>query len=87
MPTIGLRVRAAKKKSRLLVDIDPDLDPSNYRFTIQRKAGKKWRTVRRTQTLGPRDRVVVNLPRGTYRVVVPSQHDMLGARASARLKR
>lgn len=86
-PTIGLRVRAVTRKSRLLVDIDPDLDQSNYRFTIQRRSGKKWRTVRFTQTLGPRDRAVVDLPRGTYRVVVPSQHDMLGARASTRLKR
>ncbi len=37
--------------------------------------GKKWRTVRRTQTLGARDVSIIDLPRGTYRVVVPRQHD------------
>lgn len=85
--TIGLDVRAVRKKSRLRIDIDPDLEQSNYALTVQRRAGKKWRTVRRTQTLGPQDAIEVDLPRGTYRVVVPAQHDMLGVRATARLKR
>lgn len=86
-PRIALALKAVKKKSRLRIDIGPDLDPSNYRFTIQRKAGKKWRPVKRTQTLGPKDRSTVNLRRGTYRVIVPAQHGMPGARATARLRR
>lgn len=84
---ITLRLKAVKKKSKLRVDIGPDRDPSNYRFTVQRKAGNKWRTVRRTQTLGARDVSILNLPRGTYRVVVPRQHGLAGAQATARLKR
>lgn len=86
-PTITLSLRAVRKKSKLRIDIGPDLDPSNYRFTIQRRAGKKWRTMRRTQTLGARDVSIIDLPRGTYRVVVPRQHDMAGAKAEVKLKR
>lgn len=82
-----LRLRAVRKKSRLKVDVGPDLESSNYRFTVQRRAGKKWRTVRRTQTLGPRDVMVLDLPRGTYRVVVPRQHEMAGTSATVRLRR
>ena len=35
--------------------------------------------VRRTQTLGARDVSIIDLPRGTYRVVVPRQHEMDGS--------
>lgn len=85
--SITLRLKAVKKKSKLRVDIGPDRAPSNYRYIVKRKAGKKWRTVRRSQTVGPRDRVVLDLPRGKYRVVVPRQHGLAGAQATARLKR
>jgi hypothetical protein len=71
----------------LRVDIDPDLNPSNYRFTVQKRRGGAWRTVRRTQTLGPQDLMVIDLPRGRYRVVVPRQHDLPGTRATVRLRR
>ena len=86
-PTITLSLRAVRKKSKVRIDIGPDLDPSNYRFLVQRRHNKKWRTVRRTQTLGARDVSIIDLPRGTYRVVVPRQHAMAGARAEVRLKR
>ena len=86
-PTITLGLRAVKKKSRLRVDIGPDLDQSNYRFTVQRRSGTRWRTIRRTQTLGAQDVSVLNLPRGRYRVVVPRQHDLAGTRAEVRLRR
>lgn len=86
-PRITLVLKAVKKKSRLRIDVGPDLEQSNYRLRIQRKAGKKWRPVKLTQTLGPQDRITVNLRRGTYRVIVPAQHGLLGARATARLRR
>jgi hypothetical protein len=86
-PTITLSLRAVRKRSKVRIDIGPDLDPSNYRFLVQRRVGKKWRTVRRTQTLGVREISIIDLPRGTYRVVVPRQHEMTGARAEVRLRR
>ena len=86
-PRITLAVKAVKKESRLRIDVGPDLEQSNYRLRIQRKAAGRWRTVKRTQTLGPRDRMRVDLRRGKYRVIVPAQHDLLGARDTARLRR
>lgn len=86
-PRITLRLKAITKKSRLKVDIGPDLSPSNYRFKVQRRTAGKWRTIKRTQTLGPRDLMVLDLRRGRYRVVVPRQHDLAAARETIRLKR
>jgi hypothetical protein len=87
---ITVKLKALKKKGgkpRLRIDVGPDLNPSNYQVRILRKAGKKWRVVTRTQTLGPRDRVTVKLKPGRYRVVVPRQHGMAGTSATIRLKR
>ncbi|MBL0749924.1 hypothetical protein [Nocardioides baculatus] len=86
-PRITLALKAGRKKSRLRIDVGPDLEQSNYQLKIQRKAGKKWRTVKRTQTLGPRDRIRIDLRRGKYRVIVPAQHGLQGVRATARLRR
>lgn len=87
VPRLGLSVRAVEKGSKVRIDIGPDLEQSNYRLVVQRARGKAWRTLRRTQTLGPRDRVVLDLPRGHYRIVVPPQQGMAGARATVRLRR
>jgi hypothetical protein len=84
---ISLALDAVRKKSRLRVDIGPDLDPSNYRFNVQRRTSGTWRTIRRTQTLGANDVMILDLPRGRYRVVVPRQHGMTGTSAIARLRR
>lgn len=69
----AVKVGAVKKKSRLRINIDPDSAADNYRVTIQRKAGKRWRKVQRARTRGDRDVVVVDLRRGKYRVVLPAQ--------------
>ncbi len=70
--TRTIAARAVKKKSRLRIDVGPDSASSSYRVVIQRKAGKRWRKVERVRTRGTRDVVVVNLRRGTYRVVLPT---------------
>lgn len=64
--TVG--VRAAKKKSKLFINVDPDSADTNHAFVIQRKVGKKWRTVKKGRTRGAKDTAVINLKRGTYRV-------------------
>ena len=68
-----MRVGTAKKKSRLRIDVDPDSAADNYRVTIQRKVGQRWRKVQGVRTRGDRDVVVVDLRRGKYRVVLPAQ--------------
>ena len=70
-PGRGVVAKAVKKKSKLRIDVGPDSASSNYRVVIQRKLGKRWRKVDRVRTRGDKDTVVVNLRRGTYRVVLP----------------
>ena len=84
----AIKVGAVKKKSRLRINVDPDSPDSSYRVTIQRRTGKKWAKVRRVRTRGTTDVVVVNLPRGKYRVILPKQ-DLSPAltSSSVRLKR
>lgn len=71
-PARSIVAKAVKKKSKLRIDVGPDSASSNYRVVIQRKAGKRWRKVERVRTRGPKDKVVVDLRRGRYRVVLPT---------------
>lgn len=70
-PGRSVVAKAVKKKSKLRIDVGPDSASSNYRVVIQRKVGKRWRKVERVRTRGPKDKVVVDLRRGRYRVVLP----------------
>jgi hypothetical protein len=84
---IFVRVAAVRHGSRLEVDLGPDSADHDYRFRVQRRTDRGWRTVRRTTTRGARDMRVLDLPRGRYRVVVPDQLDMAGDRGHASLRR
>ena len=80
--------RAVRKKSRLRIDVGPDSASTGYRVVIQRKVGTRWRKVVRVRTRGSRDVVVVDLRRGTYRVVLPKSARGPAVRSSAvRLRR
>ncbi|MEI2714116.1 MAG: hypothetical protein V9G04_12705 [Nocardioides sp.] len=77
---ISAALKAVKKRSRLRVDLGPDSSALNYRFVVQRKVNGKWRKVKKARTKGPRDRRVLDLKRGVYRVKVPSQFGLGGTR-------
>lgn len=66
---------AVKKKTWLRIDVGPDSASTNHRVRIQRRVDNRWRTIERVRTRGDRDVVVVNLRRGTYRVVLPRSTD------------
>ena len=84
----SVRIRAVKHKALLLVDVAPDSSSHDYAFKVQARTAKGWRTVARSTTRGTADRRRVDLPRGRYRVVVPTQHDVLASRSpSVRLRR
>lgn len=67
-------VRAVGKRSKLRVDVNPDVGAQAWKVTVQRKQGPGFGTVRKVRTRGPDEVVTVNLPRGTYRVVVPARY-------------
>ena len=75
IPSVALTVGALASGSRLSVDIDPDLATGAWTFHVQRlRPSGAWRTLRRSfTTRGEQETRIVNLPRGTYRVRVPSR--------------
>lgn len=85
---IVLGVKAVKRKDRLRVGIRPASAERDYAFRVERLRRKKWRTVKRVRTSGPRDVTVLDLGRGGYRVVVKDQHGLVGTTSqTVRLKR
>lgn len=85
---IKVTLKAKYHRSKLLVDVNPNKKYKNYRIKVQKKKSGKWRTVKKTRTKGSRDRRIINMPRGRYRIRVPAQFDMLrGTSNSVWLKR
>ena len=75
IPSSVVTVGALASGSKLGVDIDPDLSAGAWAFRVERQRGDgSWRTLRATyRTRGALETRVVDLPRGTYRVRVPSR--------------
>lgn len=73
----SVRVKV-RNGSRIVVDVGPDRANGGYRFIVKRKVGPRWRQVRTSRTTGPRDRRVLDLRAGRYRVVVPPQAGFAG---------
>ncbi len=74
IPSAAVTVGVAASGSALSVDVDPDLSAGAWTFHVQRqRADGSWRSLRATyRTRGARETRTVDLPRGTYRVRVPS---------------
>jgi subtilisin family serine protease len=75
IPSAEVTVGAVASGSKLGVDIDPDLSAGAWAFRVERQRGDgSWRTLRATyRTQGALETRVVDLPRGTYRVRVPTR--------------
>ncbi len=78
---ISVAVRA-KRASVLMANVDPDLGAGAWNAQIQKLQGKRWKTKVRTSTSGPQETIVRDLPKGRYRVVVPTQSGYQGATSS-----
>ncbi|MFM8351624.1 MAG: hypothetical protein ACKN9D_11230, partial [Actinomycetales bacterium] len=79
-----MSVSAAKAKPRvtmtggprLLVQVGPaQAGPGAWRFTLERRNGNSWERAGDYLTRGTREEVSLPVGAGTYRVVVPAQHD------------
>ena len=83
-------VKARAGKSKLLVVVKPKLGAKQqWSFQVQRKRGKQWRNLGKVRTTaGAKHRRLLNLPKGTYRVVVSPAHGYEGSTSKAvRLRR
>ncbi|HWC24049.1 MAG TPA: pentapeptide repeat-containing protein [Flexivirga sp.] len=76
---------ASNADGTLLVDVGPELSgDAGWRVTVQRLTESGgWRAVSSQTTNGSGERLTLNLPKGTYRAVVPPQHSHLGSTSSA----
>lgn len=84
---VTVRAKAKIRKSKLLVDVNPSLG-EHWSFAVQVRKKGAWRTLNRQyRTKGVKDRRMVNLPKGRYRVLVEVAEDRTIASAAARLKR
>ena len=86
-PTIG--VTAVNGRGALGIDVEPTQGDDYYVLRIQRRTSGGWVTLARVyRTIGPDETRVVDLPAGTYRVLIQATSDYgRGVSASVRLTR
>lgn len=80
-PAAIASVRAIGGASKLRVDVDPNKGRGYWRFAVERRGPEgTWRNVGGTyRTQGAKETRTINLPAGTYRVVVKPKYGYLGS--------
>jgi hypothetical protein len=87
MPTV--KVKAISGRSKLKVDVNPNVGRKYWTFQVQRKnADGTWKALKTYRTLGSAEKRTLNLRKGTYKVFVNPKFGYQGAMsAEIRLKR
>ena len=85
-----MRIKSVRKKSKLYVNVNPNMGERRYwSFAVQKKRKGVWRTrstVYRTE--GSKETRTLNFKKGKYRVVVLPKFGYVGATSDpVRLKR
>lgn len=68
-----VKISSVANGSRLKVDIDPNKGAKAWVFQVQREGEDAWQTLRTYRTVGKRETRTINLPQGTYRVLVSAR--------------
>jgi hypothetical protein len=70
-----VKVRATGGTSKLSVDVDPNKGKGYWTFQVQRQnADGSWKALKSYRTQGTKETRTINLPKGTYRVVVRAKY-------------
>jgi subtilisin family serine protease len=70
-----VKVKAVSGRSKLKVDVNPDKGTGYWTFQVQRRnADGSWKALKSYRTQGARETRTLNLPKGTYRVVVRAKY-------------
>ncbi len=78
MPTV--KVKAVSGRSKLKVDVNPNMGRKYWTFQVQRKkADGTWKALKTYRTVGSSEKRTVNLPKGTYKVFVNPKFGYQGA--------
>lgn len=89
-PKPSVAVKAVSHRSKLHLNVNPNLGKDCWRFKIQKqRSDGSWRTLKKTyKTKGSAETRTINLKKGTYRVWVKAQHGYAGVKsAKVHLKR
>jgi hypothetical protein len=66
-----VRVKAVSGRSKLKVDVNPNMGGKYWTFQVQKQMGDgTWKALKTYRTLGSTEKRTVNLSKGTYQVWV-----------------
>jgi hypothetical protein len=79
-PAPTVKVKAVSGRSKLKVDVNPNMGRKYWTFQVQRKkADGSWKPLKTYRTLGSAEKRTINLPKGTYKVFVNPKFGYQGA--------
>jgi hypothetical protein len=80
-PTARATLTTNAARSKLIVNVDPDKGSGYWTFRVQaQRPDGNWRTLKRTyRTQGRREARTIDLPAGTYRIMVKPKYGYLGS--------
>ena len=74
-PPTGVRIKATGGKSKLLVDVNPNKGSGYWTFQVQsQRTDGTWKPLKSYKTKGSKETRTINLPKGTYQVVVSAKY-------------
>lgn len=80
LPSPTVKVKSVSGRSKLKVDVNPNMGSKYWTFQVQRKnADATWKALKTYRTLGRAETRTINLPKGTYRVLVNPKFGYSGA--------
>jgi hypothetical protein len=80
LPSPSVKVKAVSGRSKLKVDVNPNMGRKYWTFQVQRKnTDGTWKALKTYRTIGSAEKRTVNLPKGTYRVFVNPKFGYQGA--------
>ena len=70
-PTARVKIKAVSARSKLKVDVNPNMGSKYWTFQVQRKnLDGSWKALKTYRTWGSTEKRTLNLRKGTYRVWV-----------------
>ena len=81
LPSPTVKVKAVSGRSKLKVDVNPNMGRKYWTFQVQRKNadGTTWKPLKTYKTYGSAEKRTINLPKGTYKVFVNPKFGYQGA--------
>ena len=83
-PAASVKVKAKNGKSKLLVDVNPNMGDRSWVFELERKRKDgSWKSLDDYRTEGAKEKVKIDLKKGKYRVVVDAKFGYRGVTSEA----